>query len=429
MAIQMRRGKFTNFLPSKLQPGEWAIVQGEDPSATDGRSVYVAFAAGVVKRMATYTDMVDNCRDAIEQSIGDIKAKLTAKVEATNATVEDAEAKRVATEASRVSAESSRVDAEQGRVEAEISRVSAESSRETAEEKRAADQLKNNADQAQNNAAAKGLTYKVCGVGEYKLDAVDGAHNVPTVIGRDGTMYLTPKVDGATDEDKYDQWMYIDSKWELMGESGAHIDPTTTGDVDTIVSGTNVTADRYLNSTGLSYFWVKAVDRLGGLFAAKAHSHTVDDVTGTVAIENGGTGATTAADALTNLGAASQTDVDALRDSVSRIDRGDTGKVYLYNDSKWGCVSYRAKGGVCTLAVDSLGGIRAGGSWAIPKAIPSKFLPDGSAYAALCHRQTDHQAQVWVPSKDNNDSTLFIYSALDTTEPSTRIFGIVSWVY
>lgn len=118
-----------------------------------------------------------------------------------------------------------------------------------------------------------------------------------------------------------------------------------------------------------------------------------------------------------------------LGDSVSRIDRGDTGKVYLYNDSMWGRVSYRAKGGACTLVVDGLGGIGAGGSWAIPKAIPSKFLPDGNAYAALCHRQADHQAQVWVPSKDNNDSTLFIYSALDTTEPSTRIFGIVSWVY
>lgn len=318
MAIQMRRGKFTNFLPSKLQPGEWAIVQGDDPSASDGLSVYVAFAAGVVKRMATYTDMVDNCRDAIEQSIGDIKAKLTAKVEATNASVEGAESKRVAAESSRVSAESSRATAEQGRVEAERSRVSAESSRKSAEERRAADQLKNNADQAQNNAAAKGLTYKVCGSGEYKVDAVDNAHNVPTVIGRDGTMYLTPKVKGATDEDKYDQWMYIDSKWELMGESGAHIDPTTTGDVDTIVSGTNVTADRYLNATGLSYFWVKAVDKLESLFAPKAHSHTVSDVTGTVAVENGGTGATTAADALTNLGAAAQTDVDALRDSVSQ---------------------------------------------------------------------------------------------------------------
>ena len=118
-----------------------------------------------------------------------------------------------------------------------------------------------------------------------------------------------------------------------------------------------------------------------------------------------------------------------LGDSVSRIDRGDTGKVYLYNDSKWGRVSYRAKGGACTLIVDGIGGIGAGGSWAIPNKIPSKFLPDGNAYAALCHRQADHQAQIWVPSKDNPDSTLFVYSAVDTSEPSTRIFGIVSWVY
>ena len=101
--------------------------------------------------------------------------------------------------------ESSRVDAENARVSAETSRANAEKARATAEQTRAADQLKNNTDQAQNNAAAKGLTYKVCGTGEYKLDTVDKAHNVPTVIGRDGTMYLTPKVEGATDEDKYDQ--------------------------------------------------------------------------------------------------------------------------------------------------------------------------------------------------------------------------------
>ena len=118
-----------------------------------------------------------------------------------------------------------------------------------------------------------------------------------------------------------------------------------------------------------------------------------------------------------------------LGDSVSQIDRGDTGKVYLYNDSRWGRVSYRAKGGVCTLVVDGLGGIGAGASWAIPKTIPSKFLPDGNAYTALCHRQADHQAQIWVPSKDNKDSTLLIYSMIDSTADSTRIYGIVSWVY
>lgn len=118
-----------------------------------------------------------------------------------------------------------------------------------------------------------------------------------------------------------------------------------------------------------------------------------------------------------------------IRDSVSQIDQSDTGKVYLYNDSKWGRVSYRAKGGVCTLIVDGVGGIGAGGSWVIPNKIPSKFLPDQNSYAALCHRNTDHQAQLWVPSKDSGDSTLIIYTAIDTTDSSARVFGIVSWVY
>nr|DAN76734.1 MAG TPA: hypothetical protein [Caudoviricetes sp.] len=118
-----------------------------------------------------------------------------------------------------------------------------------------------------------------------------------------------------------------------------------------------------------------------------------------------------------------------IRDSVSQIDQSDTGKVYLYNDSKWGSVSYRAKGGVCTLIVDGVGGMGAGGSWRIPNKIPSKFLPDQNSYAALCHSHTDHQAQLWVPSKDSDDSTLLIYTAIDTTDSSARVFGIVSWVY
>lgn len=57
MAIQNRRGSYTNFDPNKLKPGEWAIVQSNDPSSSDGKTVYIAFAAGDVKRMATYEDM------------------------------------------------------------------------------------------------------------------------------------------------------------------------------------------------------------------------------------------------------------------------------------------------------------------------------------------------------------------------------------
>lgn len=107
----------------------------------------------------------------------------------------------------------------------------------------------------------------------------------------------------------------------------------------------------------------------------------------------------------------------------------DTGKVYLYSDSNWGSVSYRAKGGVCTLVVGSVGGMPAGGSWAVPKAMPRKFLPDENAYAALCHRQTDHQAQIWIPGKNYENSDLIIYSAITTDDTSMRISGIASWVY
>lgn len=115
----------------------------------------------------------------------------------------------------------------------------------------------------------------------------------------------------------------------------------------------------------------------------------------------------------------------AVGDSVYQ----DTGKVYLYNTPDWGSISYRAKGGVCTLVICGIGGIAANGSWTVPSTIPRKFMPDESTYTPLCHRQTDNQAQIWIPSKNYENSNLIIYSALDTNGKSTRIFGILSWVY
>lgn len=163
----------------------------------------------------------------------------------------DAESARVESENARGAAETSRAASEQARAKAEKARSDADAQRETR-------QLKNDADQAQNNAAARGFTYHLCGEGEYALDSVDGKHNVPTVDGGAGVMYLTPKVDGASDEDAYDQWLFVGSKWELVGSSNAaHVDPVTTDDIDEISGGGTVTADRYLNATGLSYAWRK----------------------------------------------------------------------------------------------------------------------------------------------------------------------------
>lgn len=210
-------------------------------------------------------------------------------------------ASTVATESAAAATEAARAAnaASEAASTSEALRASAEAARAAAEQKRAADQLKNNTDQAQNNAAAKGMTYMVLASGEYEPDAVDGVHNVPTVAGRVGVMYLTPKVDGATSEDAYDQWMSIDGAWELMGGTGIHIDPVTTADVDSIASGSTVTAERVLNATGLTYLWAK----LKAAFAQRAHSHGAGDISsGTLPVERGGTGAATAAEALAALG-------------------------------------------------------------------------------------------------------------------------------
>ena len=101
MAIQMRRGSYDNFDKTKMLAGEWAVVQDDDPAAKDGTSVYMAFAAGDVKRMATYTDMVDNCKTAIEANEAEIIKTLTDGVKTVNDKVTTDESARAAAERQR----------------------------------------------------------------------------------------------------------------------------------------------------------------------------------------------------------------------------------------------------------------------------------------------------------------------------------------
>lgn len=59
MAIQNRRGAYANFDPSKMLPGEYAIVLSGDPSDASGYAVYMCFASGVVKRLALDENVLD----------------------------------------------------------------------------------------------------------------------------------------------------------------------------------------------------------------------------------------------------------------------------------------------------------------------------------------------------------------------------------
>lgn len=76
MAIQNRRGSYKDFNPNKLQPGEWATVLNGDPNAKDGKSTYLGYGDGIVKRMATYEDMQEN----IDKVTNEIVTELTTEV-------------------------------------------------------------------------------------------------------------------------------------------------------------------------------------------------------------------------------------------------------------------------------------------------------------------------------------------------------------
>ncbi len=80
MAIVMRQGEYGDFVPAKMRPGEWAVVLADDPVVPDGKSVFIAFAAGIVKRMATYEDMVDQFGDMTDDIIKQLTTNINAVI-------------------------------------------------------------------------------------------------------------------------------------------------------------------------------------------------------------------------------------------------------------------------------------------------------------------------------------------------------------
>lgn len=71
MAIQNRRGRFEDFNPEELLAGELAVVQEGDAASSTGRSLYICFQPGIVKRIADYEDIQDMVADVAEGYIQD----------------------------------------------------------------------------------------------------------------------------------------------------------------------------------------------------------------------------------------------------------------------------------------------------------------------------------------------------------------------
>ena len=59
MAIQLRRGDYTDFDPSQLLDGELAVVLENDPNTDDGTGTYVSYGDSNVKRLLTEDDDVE----------------------------------------------------------------------------------------------------------------------------------------------------------------------------------------------------------------------------------------------------------------------------------------------------------------------------------------------------------------------------------
>lgn len=144
MAIQHRRGIYNRFDPTRLVAGEWAIVLSGDTSAKDGMAAYICFAAGTVKRVATFEDMAENIAAANEQLIEQLTEELSGncadaadRANAAAQAAEDGEGGRIAAENARATAESTRIANESARVSAETARATAESGRSSAETARA----------------------------------------------------------------------------------------------------------------------------------------------------------------------------------------------------------------------------------------------------------------------------------------------------
>lgn len=139
MGMQNRRGVYDKFDPQKMIPGEWAVVISGDEHAIDGKAVYMCFAAGDVKRMATYEDMLDYLATVIEDANEIIVADMVEKTALADASAIKADAAASNAEAATSSANIAASKANEAYHNYEGNRAA---SAETADNASTADKLK-----------------------------------------------------------------------------------------------------------------------------------------------------------------------------------------------------------------------------------------------------------------------------------------------
>ena len=94
-----------------------------------------------------------------------------------------------------------------------------------------------------------------------------------------------------------------------------------------------------------------------------------------------------------------------------------------------GKIAFYARGGIATLTVADITGVKVGTPLKSTASIPKKFRPDISFYSPLVHRQSNNIGQIWVPNKDNDDAYVYVYAGVAPSGTSNSLYGSVSWIY
>lgn len=241
MAIQTRRGNYGDFDPQKMLPGEWATTISGDPNAKDGRGVYMCFAAGDVKRMATYEDMKDNVLEASEDVIKEVAEGLSSEL--TDATDNANTATQKATQAAQ--------GAKQAKADADSAAKSANDAAELAN--KAAENVKNDYYGSYDSFPKPGQTNKlyidntvtpakqyIWNGNEYILAGGGGGDvNAESVSYDNASSGLAANtVQGAIDENAADIKAINAKKMSYVSYVNTRTEPLTTNDASYIVLDT-----------------------------------------------------------------------------------------------------------------------------------------------------------------------------------------------
>lgn len=227
---------------------------------------------GVAANIASgeYIPEIDGLLADMDRQLADFSAAEDARASAEALRDADEQA-RAEAERLRREAEEARLSYEEARRDAEDARAAAESLRATAEGARRAAEAERAAEFAVMAEKARPWSGMVLAPGEY-----DPVTFEPTVEpGEFCTVYFTPSAD-PTGANAYDEWMYVDGRWEKLGASSVEFDAATSEQIAGVLAGTLSQGGAAVTVTGLAAF----KEGLDAAYAALSHAHAIADVEG-----------------------------------------------------------------------------------------------------------------------------------------------------